>query len=251
LPNRLRLQIPPAEWWDLHNTLKWSNFVNPSTPVPTSVAPAGTTGSCRGYNQGTKPSWWDDNQDVGLFEGGSTYSTGVYRPVINCGMNSNCPPACPICSTQMRRVLDPYTDHTFLNCYAGDFNGDGKSDLLIHNGNSILLYRSNGSNWSIAYLGRIQSNGSGLSMATRYDGTVPGWQMRTNDTHSVAAINGDGKADLFVYNYQDWSTHYLGRMISEGTMLAADWVADWVGAWNLGALDQFAPSRVAGRQWQA
>jgi hypothetical protein len=151
----------------------------------------------------------------------------------------------------MRRVLDPYTDHTFLNCYAGDFNGDGKSDLLIHNGNSILLYRSNGSNWSIAYLGRIQSNGSGLSMATRYDGTVPGWQMRTNDTHSVAAINGDGKADLFVYNYQDWSTHYLGRMISEGTMLAADWVADWVGAWNLGALDQFAPSRVAGRQWQA
>ena len=89
--------------------------------------------------------------------------------------------------------------------------------MLIHNDNSILLYRSNGSNWSIAYLGLLQSNGFALSMATPYDGTVPGWQMRTNDTHSVADINADGKADLFVYNYQDWSTQYLGRMISEGT----------------------------------
>jgi len=122
--------------------------------------------------------------------------------------------------------------------YVGDFNGEGKADL----------YLFTGSNWSIAYLGLLQSNGSGLSMATRYDGTVPDWQMRTNDTHSVADINADDKADLFVYNYQDWSTQYLGRMISEGTTLAADWVADWVGKWNLGAVDQFAPCDARGRQ---
>lgn len=381
------------------STLKWGNFVNPSTPIPTGVSPAGTKGSCSGYNQGTRPSGWDDNQDVGLFEGGATYSTGVYRPVINCRMNSNRPPYCPVCYTQMRRVLDPYTDHTFLDCYAGDFNGDGKSDLLVHNDNSILVYRSNssqldivfsavaivpgswqfsphdqfyigdfngdgkdevvvynsadwvmpylglladnghnglqliarydgsmpgwqfnktdqfyvadfngdgkkdlfvfngsdwsipylgllassghgfslvkrydstlpdwqmtpgdqhfvgdfngdgkadlylfnGSNWSIAYLGLLQSNGSSLNMVTRYDGTVPGWQMRKNDSHYIADINGDGRADLFVYNYQDWSTQYLGRMISEGTTLIADWAADWVGEWNLGAVDRFAP----------
>jgi FG-GAP repeat len=80
---------------------------------------------------------------------------------------------------------------------------------------------------------------------------VPGWQRRTNDTHSVADINGDGKADLFVYNDQGWSTQSLGRMISGGTMLAADWVADWIGEWNLGAVDPFAPCDARGRQWQA
>ena len=62
----------------------------------------------------------------------------------------------------------------------------------------------------------------------------PSSQHSTNDTHSVADINGDGKIDQFVYNDQDWSTQSLGRMISEDTTLAADWVADWVGKWNLG-----------------
>ena len=41
------------------------------------------------------------------------------------------------------------------------------------------------------------------------------------------------KIDPFVYNDQDWSTQSQGRMISEDTTPAADWVADWVGKWNL------------------
>jgi FG-GAP repeat len=44
--------------------------------------------------------------------------------------------------------------------------------------------------------------------------------------HSAADINGDGKADLFVYNDQDRSKQSPGRIISEGTTLAADWVVD-------------------------
>ncbi len=71
---------------------------------------------------------------------------------------------------------------------------------------------------------------------------MPGWQRRTNDTHSVVDINGDGKADLFVYNDQGWSTQSLGRMISGGTMLAADWVADWIGEWNLGPWIRLRPA---------
>jgi len=65
--------------------------------------------------------------------------------------------------------------------------------------------------------------------------------------YAVCRISGDGKAALFVYNYQGWSTQYLGRMISEGTTLAADWVAEW----NLGTMDQFAPCNVRGCRWQA
>jgi len=74
-------------------TLKWGKFVDPGTPVPTG------SGTCAGYNQGTKPAGWDDNQDVGLFEGGSTMNTGIFRPVINCRMRSNSPPYCPVCYT--------------------------------------------------------------------------------------------------------------------------------------------------------
>ena len=68
-------------------SLGW--FVNPATPVPTGV------GKCANYTQGAKPADWDDNQSVGLFEGGGTFNQAIYRPVINCRMNSNLPPYCP------------------------------------------------------------------------------------------------------------------------------------------------------------
>ena len=48
------------------------------------------------------------------------------------------------------------------------------------------------------------------------------WQFSTHDQFYIGDFNSHGKADLFVYNYQGWSTHYLGRMIEEGTTLAAD-----------------------------
>jgi hypothetical protein len=436
-------------------TLKWNKFVNPTTPVPTG------TGKCAGYNQGTKPAGWDDSLDAGVFEGGYAFDTGIYRPAINCRMRSNSPPYCPICYTELKTRLHPYTGRNFLKCYAGDFNGDGKSDLLVHTGNSIQIYRSNGSqldlvfsavgsvpgswqfqrddqffigdfngdgkdevvvynstnwvmkylgllvsdganglrlivryddsmpgwqfnksdcfyvadfngdgkkdlyvfngidwsmpylgmlqssgsgfslvkrydstlpgwqmakndrhyvgdftgdgkqdlwvfngtnwsipylgmlrsdgaalsmsqrydntlpnwqmkandqhyigdfngdgkadlyifngaDWSMAYLGMLRSNGTSLEAVQRYDGNIPGWQMRKNDRHFVGNINGDNKADLFIYNYQDWSKEYLGTLISSGTSLRGSWKEDWVGEWNLGAVDQFVPCNYEG-----
>ena len=431
-------------------TLKWRQFVDPSTPLPTG------TGSCAGYTAGTKPPGWSDSDDAGLFEGGGTWSTGIYRPVINCRMRGNSPPYCPVCYTRMKERAEPYAGHTFLRAFAADLNGDGKDDVLVHNGRGILVYRSdgskldvvfsavdrvpgswqftpgdrlyvgdfngdgkdeiaifngtdwvmeylglladdgagglrcvarydnsmpgwdftagdvfhvadfdgdgkkdlfvfnggnwaipyvgmlrssghgfslvrrydgtfpgwqmrrhdrhvvgdfsgdgkedlwvfngadwsipylgllrstggalsmskrydgslpgwqmrrndqhfvgdqtgdgkadlyvfNGADWAIAYLGMLRSTGTQLAMTRRYDGNAPGWQMRRNDQHWIADVNRDGKADLFVYNAHDWSTEYLGTMITDGSELVASWKADWVGEWNLGKVDRFEP----------
>jgi hypothetical protein len=442
-------------------TLKWRNFVRSATPVPTGVNPNPGSGACTNYNQGPRPSWWDSALDAGLFEGAKYTDDGRYRPVENCRMLGNSPPFCPVCYTEMKRIQHPFTGRTFERVYAGDFNGDGKDDILIHTGNSIQLYRSNGSqldmvfsavarvpgswqftpgdqffvadfnddgkdevvvfnstnwsmeylglladdgsnglrlirryddlmpgwqfnrndrfhvadfdgngrkdlivqngtdwsipyvgmlrsdgngftvvrrydqvlagwqmrkndqfyvgdfngdgkddlfvwngkdwsvlylamlrsdgssytmvrrydntmpswqmkagdrhyvgdfngdgkddlfvfngsDWSIAYLGMLRSDATSLSMTSRYDGNAPGWQMRRNDRHFVADIDGNGRADLFVYNYSDWSTEYLGTMISTGSGLTSSWKEDWVGEWNLGAVDRFEPCNYEG-----
>jgi hypothetical protein len=374
-------------------TLKWRQFVDPATPVPTG------TGPCADYNVAPKPAGWSNSDDAGLFEGGGTWSLGLYRPAVNCRMNGNSPPYCPVCYTTMKTKAEPYAQHTFENVYAGDFNGDGKDDILVHSGNAIHIHRSNGSqldvvfsavervpgswqftpgdrffvgdfngdgkdevavfngtnwvmeylglladdgndglrliarydnsmpgwdftpgdqfhvadfngdgkkdlfvfngsnwaipyvgmlrstgtgfslqrrydgsmpnwqmrpndkhyvgdfngdgradlyvfngtDWSIAYLGMLESTGRKLKAVRRYDGNAPGWQMRAHDMHWIADVNRDGKADLFVYNHQDWTPEYLGTMISSGTDLVSAWKEDWVGEWNLGSVDRFEP----------
>jgi hypothetical protein len=80
-------------------TLKWASPVRATTPVPT------------GGDDYTppKPAGWNDNQDVGLFEGGSgRYQLGIYRPVVNCRMKSNTPPFCPVCNTAMSAQTAPH-----------------------------------------------------------------------------------------------------------------------------------------------
>ncbi|MEK2493241.1 M64 family metallopeptidase [Kitasatospora purpeofusca] len=76
-------------------TLKWGWIVGAETPLPT------------GGDDYTppKPSGWHNSQSVGLFEGGhGSYRFGVYRPVLNCRMNSNDPRFCPVCASVMEAV---------------------------------------------------------------------------------------------------------------------------------------------------
>lgn len=259
-------------------TLKWNRFVSPATPVPTGV------GSCAGYTQGAKPAGWSDAHDAGLFEGGGTNAQGMYRPVINCRMRGNTPEYCPVCYTVLKTKSDPKTQRTFLRSYAGDFTGDGKDDLLLHNGNSILTYASqgaalnlqfsavervpgswqftagdqfyigdfngdgkdevvvfNGTNWSMPYLGLLADDGAGgLRLIARYDGSMPGWQFTAGDRFYVADFNGDGKDDLYVFNGTNWSIPYLGMLSSTGAGFSmAQRYDQTLAGWQMTSGDRF------------
>ena len=259
-------------------TAKWGHFIDPATPIPTG------TGTCAGFTGGPRPADWDDNQSVGLFEGGNTNNTGVYRPVISCRMRSNSPPYCPVCFTSMKKQNDSKMNRTFFNAYSGDFNGDGKSDVLVHNGNGILTYKSDGSkldvafsavervpgswqfqpndrfhtgdfngdgkdevlvfngvDWIMPYLGLLADDGAGsLHLIARYDGSMPGWQFTAGDQFFVGDFNGDGLADVYVFNGSNWAIPYLGLLRSNGTglQLARRYDANLPG-WQMRPSDQF------------
>jgi hypothetical protein len=72
--------------------IKWNAWIDPSTPIP-------TTDPFTYYNS------------VGLFEGAQYQSTGWYRPMVNCKMNTLGYDFCAVCSEQLvksiYKVVDP------------------------------------------------------------------------------------------------------------------------------------------------
>jgi len=176
--------------------LKWRKFLASSTPIPTGTGPGAN------YNVGARPAGWSGSQDVGLFEGGSTFETSIYRPVENCRMKGNSPPFCPVCYTALKTKMATYTGRTFRKVYVGDFNGDGKQDVLIHNDNSIQIFRSNGAQLDLVF-----------SAVERVPGS---WQFKPHDQLFIGDFNGDGKDEVVVYNSVDWAKEYLGLLVDDG-----------------------------------
>src|SRR5678815_91984 len=83
----------------------------------------------------------------------------------------------------------------------GDFDGNGRTDIFIFNGDD----------WSLPYLGMFRANGTSLAYVNRYDGDVPGWGgLVRHDRIFAADLNAVGRCDLWAWIYQDWKQECLG-----------------------------------------
>lgn len=237
----------------------WRRFIDPATPFYGSLIASV-------FGPGM-----DANRTVSIFEGCGTRTTGIYRPVNNCRMRGNSPPYCPACYTWMKKALYPFVDHDFEDAVVGDFDGDGRSDVLVHNGQDIAIYRAspnshtltlvwiannivpaapggntwqpavhdqyfvgdfdadgkqdvfvfNGADWAIPYLGLLRSDGTGLQGVARYDDVIPGfWAMTAGDRLLVGDFDGDDRDDVFIFNGSNWAIPYLGMLRATGTALS-------------------------------
>lgn len=129
--------------------------------------------------------------------------------------------------------LPGWTSKTGDKYHIADINGDGKDDLYVFNG----------TDWNQEYMLLLKSNGAKYTYLKRYDDKLPNWNMSNNDKFYVADINGDRKDDLYVYNTADWSTQWIGTIMSSGTGVEAKTkTSDWVGGWNLGSSDKLLVS---------
>ena len=66
---------------------KWKNMLLSGTPIP------------------TQPNR-NNNDRVGVYEGGGYVTKGVYRPMITCRMRSNSAIFCPVCQSAINRMID-------------------------------------------------------------------------------------------------------------------------------------------------
>ena len=175
-------------------TLKWRQFVAPATPLPTIAATF--TGST--------------SDDAGAFAGGALrcggtyqrFNAGVFRPAVNCRMNGNAPPFCPVCYDQMQRSTDAWHEYVFQNVYTGSFTRRGGDDVMLHNANSIALYSGNSNQVDVTWVRTMPD---------------PVWDAyRSGDRFFVGDFNGDGLDDLFVFNITDWAMPYFAMLRNSG-----------------------------------
>ncbi|HKW83343.1 MAG TPA: M64 family metallopeptidase, partial [Burkholderiaceae bacterium] len=230
-------------------SLKWVQFVNPSTAIPTTST--------------TLDPVEDDGLYAGATIGGTKYGSGIFRPARNSRMNSNSPEFDSVGYDQMRSVSAQHQDIRYRNVYAGRFTGGPETDMLLHQQNSLYLFKGqwdtlgaswvrtmpdpvwdayrpgdkflvgdfdgdgkqdlfvyNMTDWSMPYFAMLKSTGNGFQGVRRFDRDLPGWgEMKPGDEFFVMDVDGDKKDDIVVFNGKDFSIGYLLVLKSTGNNL--------------------------------
>ena len=134
------------------NTLKWRQFVEPATPIPSGINPTPGTGICTGLEPGAAAAGLEQRsgrRPLRRRELSRHRSLSARHQLSHARQFAA--RIARSATRELKTLHHAFSGHNFLHCYAGDFNGDGKDDLLVHNGNSIMLFRSNGAQLDLVF----------------------------------------------------------------------------------------------------
>jgi hypothetical protein len=194
------------------NTVKWKQWIPSWRPVLTLAAHVSDTA-----------------QDVGIFQGAvidnTRWADGLFRPTLTCRMRSNSLLHNPIGHTKMRDEARPSQEATFRKNVSGDFNGDGRDDLVLLDGRQLSLYLAADRNPGPddPQTGDPPRSVNGVLEKTWFftdklisDNGSWSWQIRPGDKLYPGDFDGDGDDDLYIFNGTDWNQPYLTMLRSEG-----------------------------------
>ena len=192
-------------------TLKWTQWVPSWRSLPTTAAQVS-----------------HNTEDVGLFAGGiqslTRYTNGLYHPSSQGRMNNNTPDHNPVGYCFVKNKMRAYQEATLRKNVTGDFNGDGRTDLVLLDGRQISLYLADDRDVGPddPQRGSPPRSVTAVLDPTWYNtdhirNASGGWfRSRPSDDYYVGDFDGDGLDDIYVVNLTNWSKEWVIMLKSFG-----------------------------------